>query len=536
MSLLASYLLAAAGSQVGGWDLSNASYNGTPLNWFYVGGQEYGPQGVSFKSDGTKMYVIGYGADSVFEYNLSTAWDVSTASYLQNFSVSTQEGSAAGLFFKSDGTKMYVIGYGSDKVNEYNLSTAWDVSTASYSQNFSVATEDTLPTGLYFKPDGTRMYIIGFSADKVVQYNLSTAWDISTASYNQNFSVSAQDGLPMDLFFKSDGTKMYVVGGSGDDINEYSLSTAWDISTASYVRNFSVSAQEGSPAGLFFKPDGTKMYVVGALEDTVFAYDLSTAWNLSTASFTYPTSDYYKPTQEDQLSDVFLKPDGTKMYTINYVDDNVYEYNLSTAWNQATASYVQNFNLGSGHTYNETYPKGLVFKPDGTRMYVVGNGQRAILQYNLSTAWDISTASYNQNRYIGGTESAPNGLFWKPDGTKVYVVGSSGDAVYEYNASLAWFAQYTSYVQSFSVSAQETDPQDLFFKDDGTKMYIIGTVGDAVYEYDLSTAWDISTASYSQNFSVSAKASYPEGLFFKDDGTKMYITDYNEGVIWSYDL
>jgi len=535
MSLLASYLLAAAGSQVGGWDLSKASYNGTPLNYFYVGDQEKSPTGLSFKSDGTKMYVVGYGLDKVYEYNLSTAWDVSTASYIQNFSVSAQETTPQGLFFKSDGTKMYVIGYSAGNVNEYNLSTAWDVSTASYLQNFSVTGLEVYPTGLYFKPDGTRMYIIGFNSDNVVQYNLSTAWDVSTASYSQNFSVSAQEGLPMDLFFKSDGTKMYVVGGSGGDINEYSLSTAWDISTASYVRNFSVSAQEGSPAGLFFKSDGTKMYVIGTFEDKVFAYDLSTAWNLSTASFTYPTSDYYKPTQEDRLSDVFLKPDGTKMYTINYIDDNVYEYNLSTAWNQATASYVQNYNLNSG-LYYEPSPRGLVFRPDGMRMYVVGNGQRRILQYNLSTAWDISTASYNQSLYIGGYDSLPNGLFWKPDGTKVYFVGSGGDAVYEYNSPSAWSVQYTSYVQSFSVSAQDTDPQDLFFKDDGTKMYIIGTGGDAVYEYDLSTAWDISTASYLQNFSVSVKESRPEGLFFKDDGTKMYITGYNEGVIWSYDL
>ena len=35
--------------------------------------------------------------------------------------------------------------------NEYNLSTAWDLSTASYSQNFSFqASETTSPLDLYF--------------------------------------------------------------------------------------------------------------------------------------------------------------------------------------------------------------------------------------------------------------------------------------------------------------------------------------------------------------------------------------------------
>jgi hypothetical protein len=76
--------------------------------------------------------------------------------------------------------------------------------------------------------------------------------------------VLGQETFVQDLFFKSDGAKMYVVGSIGDDVNEYDLSTAWDISTASYLQNFSVSAQEISPTSLFFKPDGLKMYVVGS--------------------------------------------------------------------------------------------------------------------------------------------------------------------------------------------------------------------------------------------------------------------------------
>jgi sugar lactone lactonase YvrE len=93
-------------------------------------------------------------------------------------------------------------------------------------------------TGLFFKPDGTKMYVIGTVGDDVNEYDLSTAWDITTASYLQNFSVAAQEINPTSIFFKPDGTKMYVVGSVGDDVNEYDLSTAWDVSTASYLQNF----------------------------------------------------------------------------------------------------------------------------------------------------------------------------------------------------------------------------------------------------------------------------------------------------------
>jgi DNA-binding beta-propeller fold protein YncE len=143
---------------------------------------------------------------------------------------------------------MYVIGTTNDMIYGYTLSTAWDVSTAVWvtptTEYFSVAAQETTPTGLFFKPDGTKMYVAGSSGDDVNEYDLSTDWDITTASYLQNFYFGAQETTPTGLFFKPDGTKMYVIGTVGDDVNEYDLSTAWDVSTSSYLQNFSVAAQE----------------------------------------------------------------------------------------------------------------------------------------------------------------------------------------------------------------------------------------------------------------------------------------------------
>ena len=269
----------------GGYDLANAEP--PAYGRFSVSAQETIPNGIFFKPDGTKMYVIGSTGDDVNEYDLSTAWDITSASYLQNFSVSAQEANPNGIFFKSDGTKMYVIGATGDDVNEYDLSTAWDVTSASYLQNFSVAAQETTPQGIFFKPDGTKMYVIGQTGDDVNEYDLSTAWDVSSASYLQNFSVAAQEAIPSGIFFKPDGTKMYVLGYSGYDVNEYDLSTAWDVTSASYLQNFSVSAQETGPTGLFFKPDGTKMYVIGLSGDAVWQY--STGF-VGDATFTYPAS------------------------------------------------------------------------------------------------------------------------------------------------------------------------------------------------------------------------------------------------------
>ena len=248
---------------------------------FSVAAQDTSPFSLFFKPDGTKLYITGDAGNDVNEYTLSSAWDISTASYAQNFVVSAQDTQPLGLFFKSDGTKMYVLGQDNNRVFEYDLSSAWDISTAVILQNFSVAAQQSSPRGVSFKTDGTKMYITG-SAGNIHEYDLSTAWNISTAVYLQVFSVSTQDSVPNNSFFKSDGTKMYVVGQVTGRVYEYNLSTAWNISTASLLQNFNVSTQDGSPTGLFFKDDGTKMYVMGQSSDSIYAYPISTAWNIST--------------------------------------------------------------------------------------------------------------------------------------------------------------------------------------------------------------------------------------------------------------
>lgn len=320
LSILSDY------ENINGYDLANASYDNVS---FSVNSEETNPQGLFFKPDGTKMYVTGQAGDDVNEYNLGTAWDVSTASYLQNFSVAAQEATPHAVFFKPDGTKMYVTGRAGNDINEYNLGTPWNVSTAAYLQVFSFADQETFCTGIFFKPDGTKLYVVGTIGDDVNEYNLSTPWDVSTASYLQNFSVAGQDTAPFSVFFKPDGTKMFVVGGAGLDVNEYDLSTAWDVSTASYLQNFSVAAQDTSPQEVFFKSDGTKMYVLGNTNDTLYQYTTGSSGN-TTPTVTWPESIAWEtgsaPTlPETGQADVleFFTSDGGTTYYGKLKEDNV---------------------------------------------------------------------------------------------------------------------------------------------------------------------------------------------------------------------
>ena len=71
---------------------------------------------------------------------------------------------------------------------------------------------------------------------------------------------------------------MYAVGpnSGNDNVHEYSLSIPFDITSASTnnVQSFDVSSQSSNPAGLTFNNDGSRMYMTGFTDGSVFEYSL----------------------------------------------------------------------------------------------------------------------------------------------------------------------------------------------------------------------------------------------------------------------
>ena len=234
------------------------------------------------------------------------------------------------IFFKPDGTKLYAIGYTNDTVYEYGLSTAFDLSTATLNGNTkSIAAQSGVTPSLVFKTDGTKMYALS-SADEVFQYSLSTAWDVSSASYDsKSLTVSSQDADSSGIWFKSDGTEMYMCGYTNDSIFQYDLSTPWDVSTGAYASiSFNMSATSTQPRNMYFNSTGTILFLADTLNpDKVFKFVLSTAWDITTISF---SSSLDVSAQAAKAVDVVLNADGTKMYVADSENTNtIYQYALN---------------------------------------------------------------------------------------------------------------------------------------------------------------------------------------------------------------
>jgi 6-phosphogluconolactonase (cycloisomerase 2 family) len=251
------------------------------------------PTDIAFSPDGIYMYIMDDNADNVGQYTLSTAWDVATAVYTRSFGVSGEDTVMTGVEFSPDGIYMYSCGTTSQaSVMQYTLSTAWNISTATFTRSFVVSSQDTSPRAIRFKPDGTRMFIVGNSGDDIQGYNLSTAWNISTASVSSDKYIGDEEFIPLALAFSSDGYKMFVMGTGTDSIFEYNLGTAWLVSSAVYNQiSLYIQQYESSPQGLTFSADGDKMYFVGNDRDTVYQYSTD-----GFATITLPAACSHTPT------------------------------------------------------------------------------------------------------------------------------------------------------------------------------------------------------------------------------------------------
>ena len=271
----------------------NSGDHATPLfvQNFSVSGQDTEPRGITFNNDGTKMYVTGTSNNKIFEYTLTSAFDISTATYRGLFNFN---GNSFSVKFNNDGTKMFTISYWNTgaAVKEFLLSTPFDITSISGDgttpeTTFNFKPHDNKPFGLDFNNDGTKMFVTGNDGDDINEFSLNVGFDFSegvnfvqSKDLTHPMSLATDEDEPFGIEFNQDGTTMFVIGTKGNDVNQYSLSTAFDISTLSFVGGLHVNAQEGNPSGIAFSTSGLKMFIVGDSGDEVNEYHLRCPYNL----------------------------------------------------------------------------------------------------------------------------------------------------------------------------------------------------------------------------------------------------------------
>jgi WD40 repeat protein len=255
--------------------------------------------------------------------------DISTASFVR-FDTVVAGNDVRGVFFKPDGTKIYTCEFG-DYIRQATLSTAWDISTHG-TADYSMLTDQNNngnPAGIFIGNDGTELYVTELSlGDHVVQYTMSTAWDLSTASYTRKFDVETQETRVRGVSFSEDGTLMFINGGS-TDINKYTLSTAWDISTATHSQtSSSYNSLTTAALGMFIKPDGTRFYLVDSANDKLYQWNMTTAYDITGDIGVTTDDDFSTASQETTPWCMYISPDGNHLYVGGGTDNGIDQYSL----------------------------------------------------------------------------------------------------------------------------------------------------------------------------------------------------------------
>ena len=232
------------------------------------------------------------------------------------------------------------------------------------------------------------------------------AWsniDVSKSSLYQTISLNYSR---FSSCVSPDGTK-YAEGEDGT-IRICNLSTPYDINTRTSCSNKTVPTLGTPTYSLRFSNDNNYIFASG-WNRTIYKYNVSDGSSAGSKELTEFGAS-------EQISFSFSK-NGEKLYARR--NNTIRQYSLSTAFNLSTVSYdSKTLNLG----FSSATTTGIFLDNDGYNFIAIDySNTRTIVQYNLSTAYDITTASETNNFYVGSNYITSDICFSENDGLNFYI-------------------------------------------------------------------------------------------------------------------
>ena len=105
-----------------------------------------------------------------------------------------------GIEFNASGTKLFIFDEtgGSSLIKQYSLNSPYNLSNITLQKQSTGTSDKTFstiesqPMGFTFSSDGSKMFITGKNKDKVQEFNLSTPFDLSSVSRTNGYDISGQ--------------------------------------------------------------------------------------------------------------------------------------------------------------------------------------------------------------------------------------------------------------------------------------------------------------------------------------------------------
>ena len=231
--------------------------------------------------------------------------------------------------------------------------------------------------------------------------------------------------------------------------------------------------------GMCFSPTGHKMYITydNAGASTIAEWTLATPWNINTATQTHTLDVDAKDTD---IRDICVSPDGLKLFWVGHTNTNAYEYDMTTAWDLSTAvDSAESINVGA----NLPATSGITFREDGKEVYFGQDAGNEVATYVLTTAWDFSTEIF-VSRDVAETADT---LTFSRDGLKLFTVEGTG-LVYIHTLTIPYLISSRTGNTTWTM-VPDGDITGIFFKTNGDSFYTGTNDTEFVQEYHLHRKW-----------------------------------------------
>ena len=452
--------------------------------------------GMAFSSDGRFMYLTGVadGAKGIVRATLTSPFAIENATWGALVVVGS---SVRAIAFNDTGTRMYVVYINSSwKLEQFDLSIAWDIESVR-----TFAGSAAWGTGSYydlqFRPDGLGVYCVDSASRVVRRFPLSTAWDVTTLGASVSGpDISAQSNQPRSLCFTLGGTRMFIATNDGYGMNEYSLSTAWDTTTSTFLganKGIIVGAghETASRHGVRFSTDGTKAFILAVRDPVayaceVFQYATINSPDIASLAAVTPTWEIYSATElftkvqahdETLGAGMFVKPDGLKLYYFSVDSGGVDQYTMSAALDLSTAG-------SPAATAYGTITGQIYFDPDGNYLIAPVNAPSAgVGRFALTAPWVLAGSTQDSFKSIAGADVA---FTMSPNGLHAFYFDSSDSTIRHLTMSPAWDVSAATQTETFDPANVGFLPTPaltaLWLHPEGTYLYVVDpTVGVLQY-------------------------------------------------------
>jgi hypothetical protein len=174
--------------------------------------------------------------------------------------------------------------------------------------------------------------------------------------------------------------------------------------------------------------------------------------------------------------------DETPAPTLDY---NISQFNGTSAWNMASFPTVNPSKEFDASPTVET-AVGVALSDDGTRFFIVDADTTRVTQWDAGTAYDVDTLVYNSVFFDYSNEDVTNqGISFNVDGTSFYMVSDSS-VIYQYNLVTPWDLSTASYSgDSFNASGTIATARNVYVKPDETSIYVMGTSVNSLYQFNM---------------------------------------------------